>query len=73
MSDSYVVDARGLSCPEPVLMTQSALKAFGSSAFSVEVSSASARDNVAKFLKEKGRTTRVEAAAGGWCVKAEEG
>jgi septal ring-binding cell division protein DamX len=54
-------------------MTQSALKVFGSSAFSVEVSSASARDNVAKFLKEKGRTTRVEAAAGGWCVKAEEG
>lgn len=73
MSGSKVVDARGLSCPEPVLMTQNALKEFGSAAFSVEVSSASARDNVETFLKEKGRTTRVEVVADGWRIKAEEG
>jgi septal ring-binding cell division protein DamX len=54
-------------------MTQSALKAFGSAAFSVEVSSASARDNVEKFLQEQGRTAQVETIAGGWRVTAEEG
>jgi TusA-related sulfurtransferase len=68
-----VVDARGLSCPEPVLMTQRALKAYGSSAFFVEVSSASARDNVENLLKEKGRAVEVEATAEGWRVKAGAG
>lgn len=73
MKDAKVVDARGLSCPEPVLMTQKALNAYGPAAFSVEVSSASARDNVEKFLKEKGRAVRVEAADEGWRVNAGEG
>ena len=53
-------------------MAQSALKAFGSAAFSVEVSSASARDNVERFLQEKGRTAQVETIADGWRIKAEE-
>ncbi|MDR1986203.1 MAG: sulfurtransferase TusA family protein [Treponema sp.] len=73
MSGSNVVDARGLSCPEPVLMAQNALKEYGLAAFSVEVSSASARDNVEKFLKEKGRTVRVESSAGGWRIEAGAG
>lgn len=68
-----MVDARGLSCPEPVLMTQDALKAYGSAAFSVEVSSASARDNVEKLLKGKGRSVQVETTASGWRVNAGAG
>jgi hypothetical protein len=54
-------------------MTQRALKAYGSAAFSVEVSSASARDNVEKLLKEKGRTVQMEAAGNGWRIQAGEG
>ena len=72
MSDT-VVDARGLSCPEPVLMTRNALKAYGRAAFSVEVSSASARDNVEKLLKAEGRTVRVETTGEGWRLEAGEG
>lgn len=73
MSDSPLVDARGLSCPEPVLMTQNALKKYGSAAFSVAVSTASARDNVENLLKKQGRTVQVETTADGWRVKAGEG
>jgi negative regulator of sigma E activity len=54
-------------------MAQNALKEYGLAAFSVEVSSASARDNVEKFLKEKGRTVRVESSAGGWRIEAGAG
>jgi hypothetical protein len=54
-------------------MTQNALKVYGPAAFSVEVSSASARDNVEKLLKEKGRAVQVETTDEGWRVKAGEG
>jgi TusA-related sulfurtransferase len=70
MSGEKVVDARGLSCPEPVLMTQKALKEYGEAAFIVKVSTASARDNVEQLLQERGRTVEVETGAGGWLIKA---
>jgi TusA-related sulfurtransferase len=73
MSDSKVVDACGLSCPEPVLLTQNALKAYGSASFSVDVSTASARDNVDKLLKQKGRAVQVETTACGWRITVGEG
>jgi TusA-related sulfurtransferase len=73
MSDTKIVDACGLSCPEPVLLTQNALKEYGSAAFSVDVSSPSARDNVKHLLEKQGRTVQVETTANGWRVKAEEG
>lgn len=67
------IDARGLSCPEPVLLTQDALRASGGDAFAVMVSSATARDNVERALRaakrefsvaESGDDWRFEVAAG---------
>ena len=72
MSGEKIVDARGLSCPEPVLLTQKALTAYGSAAFCVEVSSAAARDNVTKFLEERGRSAQAAEAGGVWRVNVEE-
>jgi TusA-related sulfurtransferase len=72
MSASNVVDARGLSCPEPVMLTERALKEYGAASFCVDVSSASARDNVEKLLNGKGRAARVEAAADGWRITVGE-
>ncbi|MDR0554832.1 MAG: sulfurtransferase TusA family protein [Treponema sp.] len=67
------VDACGLSCPEPVLLTQGALKEYGAAAFSVDVSSPAARDNVKRFLEERGRAVQVEPLGQtGWRVKAGE-
>ena len=45
------VDARGLSCPEPVLLTQQAMKEFTVGALEVLVSSPNARDNVCRLAE----------------------
>lgn len=47
------IDARGLSCPEPVIMTQNAL-ASNEDAYTILVSSATARENVSRFAMGKG-------------------
>lgn len=70
MSDTATVDARGLSCPEPVLMTKNALKDLGDRAFSVMVSSATARDNVERTLQEAGRRVTVREDGEDWILEA---
>ena len=44
----YEVDARGLSCPEPVLLTANALKTHGSGPIQVLVSENHTKENVGK-------------------------
>jgi TusA-related sulfurtransferase len=73
MNDPKIVDACGLSCPEPVLLTQNALKIYGSAVFSVDVSTPTARDNVKDLLEKHGRTVQMETTASGWRVTAGEG
>lgn len=68
MSEVKTVDARGLSCPEPVLMTQDALKEAGKAPIAVEVSAPTARDNVKALLEQQGRAVTVQPTADGWRV-----
>ena len=49
----YEVDARGLSCPQPLMMTNEALKTQ-KGAFKVLVSEPHQKTNVEKFAKDKG-------------------
>ncbi|MFA5383811.1 MAG: sulfurtransferase TusA family protein [Eubacteriales bacterium] len=58
---SIEVDARGLSCPEPVLMTMRQLNAVPSGIIKVLVSNAAAEENVSRLAENKG-----------WKVKAEK-
>jgi tRNA 2-thiouridine synthesizing protein A len=44
------VDARGLSCPQPVVMTREAVAA-GDFPFAVVVDTEAAKENVARFVK----------------------
>ena len=53
MSDMIKVDARGLSCPEPVLMTEDALIDCKGSEVCVLTDAAQSRDNIVNFLKRK--------------------
>lgn len=54
------VDARGLSCPEPVLLTEEALKS-GNGPVKVLVNEAHQRTNIEKLAKNKGKKfTTVE-------------
>jgi TusA-related sulfurtransferase len=64
MNDVIVtVDARGLSCPEPVLLTSKAIKKSGKGTIEVLVDSGTARENVLRLGKNSGWTVTVEPQA----------
>ena len=52
------VDARGLSCPEPLMMTQAAVKR-ADGPVTVLVDSVIPRDNILKFAKKKKKNVQV--------------
>jgi TusA-related sulfurtransferase len=54
------VDARGLSCPMPVIKTKNALEETESGEVVVIVNDATARDNVTRLAKSKGCAISVE-------------
>ncbi len=60
-----VVDARGLSCPEPAMRARQALLAAGSGTVTVLVDSTTSRDNVIRTAKLAGwKADVVEEPAG---------
>jgi TusA-related sulfurtransferase len=48
-----VKDARGLLCPEPVLITKKEMERLGQGTFQVLVDTVAARDNITRWLKPK--------------------
>lgn len=54
------VDARGYSCPEPLLMTMNAMKENAGEPLHVMVSSSVARDNILDHAKKEGREAAAE-------------
>ena len=57
----YEVDARGLSCPEPVMMTAEALKSHENEDIKVLVSEPHCYKNVEKYAASQGRSAEVHA------------
>ena len=54
------VDARGLSCPEPVILAMNAMKENGSEAVRVTVSNSVARDNICSLAKKRKRAATAQ-------------
>ncbi|OPJ56278.1 sulfurtransferase TusA family protein [Alkalithermobacter paradoxus] len=54
-----IFDARGRSCPEPVLITKQAVENFKGSSFEVIVDSVVAVENIKRFVKSKGLNIKV--------------
>lgn len=52
------VDARGLSCPQPVLLTKKAL-ASGENSYEILVDNATAKENVSRFATNSGYKVSV--------------
>lgn len=62
---STQVDARGLSCPQPVLMTIDAIKAEKKGEIEVVVDTETSRENVSRAAENKGwNVTEVAEEAG---------
>ncbi len=51
---SKIVDARGLSCPQPVLMTLDAISSGTDNEIQVLVDNEASRENVARAAENKG-------------------
>ena len=52
------IDARGLSCPEPVIMTRKALSS-GEQSYEVLVDNPASRENVTRYAEHQGYTVSV--------------
>ena len=52
------IDARGLSCPEPVILASRAMKS-GESAYEIIVDNRVSRENVTRYAEHQGYTVSV--------------
>lgn len=65
MKDLLMIDARGLSCPQPVLLTRKALDENDECGLKVIVDNPGARENVSRFANNKGcRVSVAETSEG---------
>jgi tRNA 2-thiouridine synthesizing protein A len=60
------VDARGLSCPQPALMTRNAVRAAKSGPIEVLVDTETARDNCTRVAQREGWSVAVSEEGGGY-------
>ena len=60
MSDVKTVDARGLSCPQPVLLAQAAIKNMEHGVIRVLADSGTARDNITRVAQKSGWTADIQ-------------
>ena len=67
MADIKTVDARGLGCPQPVVLTTEAIKKMVSGTIVVLVDSPTARENVSRSGKKEGWGVVVEEQPDGSC------
>lgn len=51
---SEILDARGLSCPQPVLDTLAKIESMGSGTFEVQVDTEAAKENISRAVQGKG-------------------
>lgn len=57
---SHKVDARGLSCPQPVVLTKHKIDDLGQGTVEVIVDTAASRDNVSRMAAHRGWGVQVK-------------
>ncbi len=60
MGDTKTVDARGLSCPQPAMLTRQAIEKLTKGTVEVLVDSSTARENISRLGTNSGWTVTVE-------------
>lgn len=61
------LDARGLSCPEPVVMIANALRS-GEKSYRMIVDAAAPRENVTRYATHQGYKVKVSESGGEWTL-----
>jgi tRNA 2-thiouridine synthesizing protein A len=64
MAEIIKVDARGLSCPQPVILTRDTIKKLEKGTIEVLVDSGTARDNVTRLAQKSGWKVTLETQPG---------
>jgi len=57
---SRTIDARGLGCPHPVILTKKALEKIQTGKITVIVDNAASCENVSRYAKSQGCQVKVE-------------
>ena len=71
---SKTLDARGLSCPQPVLITLDEIKSAGASDLLIIVDNEASKENVSRALTNQGWTVDgVEEDGGDYRIRAKKG
>ena len=68
MAEKKIVDARGFSCPQPVMMTKKALDGLSGGEVEVLVDTVTSRENVLRFARNAGWAGEAEPFEGGFRV-----
>jgi len=61
---SQIIDARGLSCPQPVIVTDRKMKDLGRGVFEVLVDTETAKENITRLAKQSGWQLDVNEESG---------
>lgn len=70
--EKNTIDARGLSCPQPVILTKTALEKMKSGTAEILVDTVTSRENVIRFATRAGWKTSWKATDTGFAVTAEK-
>ncbi|RLE18511.1 MAG: sulfurtransferase-like selenium metabolism protein YedF [Acidobacteria bacterium] len=70
---SQVVDAKGLACPQPVILAKKALSGIEEGLITVIVDSEASRENVRRFAESQGCTVSVEEKDGEFHLEIAKG
>ena len=60
MSESNIIDARGLSCPQPAMLARQALQRLSKGTLEVIVDNGTARENVSRIAKNLGWEIEID-------------
>jgi len=62
------IDARGLSCPQPVILTNKKIKEMGKGIFEILVDTDTSRENISRLAEQTGWDVEVKKMDDDYCL-----
>ncbi len=66
------IDARGLSCPQPVVLVKKALEEPWRGAVEILVDSVTSKENISRYARSAGYRVTAEERGGDYCLKLDK-
>jgi tRNA 2-thiouridine synthesizing protein A len=62
------IDARGLSCPQPIILTNRKIKEMGKGVFEILVDTDTSRENISRLAQQTGWDVEVKKVDADYCL-----